>query len=157
MKWHGEPERIDTDQMLNCEVCGKKCMATGTGQCANCWKRTVNGDFVTPLGPESREFELDELLNFATIAVNAAEHQLDPEETDAEFNAVLVDLDADDANFLVDLMFYQLTGPLLGGAPKSSPAHPPVLAGQPAEQRDLTDRTKSKEERKIDGKASGTA
>ncbi len=106
MKWYGEPERIDADQRLDCEVRSKKYMATGTDQCADCWKRTVNGDFVTPPYPESREFELDELLNFAAIAVNAAEHQLDPEETDAEFNAVLFDLDADDASFLVDLMFY---------------------------------------------------
>ena len=106
MKWYGEPERIDADQMLNREVRGKECMETGTGQCADCWKRTVDGGFVTPLYPESRGFELDELLNFAAIAVNAAEHQLDPEETDAEFNAVLCDLDADDASFLVDLMFY---------------------------------------------------
>ena len=53
------------------------------------------------------EPELDELLSFAAIAANAAEHQLDPEETDAEFNAVLFDLDPDDASFLVDLMFYQ--------------------------------------------------
>lgn len=103
MKWYGEPERIDADQMPDCEVCDKKC--------ASCWKRTANGGLVTPLYPESRGFELDELLNFATIAANAAEHQLDPEETDAEFNAVLVDLDADDASFLVDLMFYELTGP----------------------------------------------
>ena len=57
-------------------------------------------------GPESREFELDEMLSFATIVANAAEHQLDPEEADAEFNAVLFDLDADDASLLVDLMFY---------------------------------------------------
>ncbi len=98
MKWYGGPERIDADQMLDCEVCDRKC--------ADCWKRTVNGGFATPLYPESRGFELDELLNFAAIAVRAAEHQLDPEETDAEFNAVLVDLDADDASFLVDLMFY---------------------------------------------------
>lgn len=122
MKWYGEPERIDADQMPDCEVCDKKC--------ASCWKRTANGGLVTPLYPESRGFELDELLNFATIAANAAEHQLDPEEADAEFNAVLVDLDADDASFLVDLMFYQLTGPLLGGAPKSSPAHPPAPTGR---------------------------
>ena len=106
MKWYSEPERIDADQMLNCEVRGKKYTATGTGPCADCWKRTVNGDSVTPPYPESHEFELDELLNFAAIAANAAEHQLDPEEADAEFNAVLVDLDADDASFLVDLMFY---------------------------------------------------
>ena len=76
MKWYGEPERIDADHRLNCEVHGK--------------------------------FELDELLDFAAIAANAAEHQLDSEEADAEFNAVLVDLDADDACFLVDLMFYRL-------------------------------------------------
>ena len=57
---------------------------------------------------EPERIELDELLNFAAIAANAAEHQLDPEEADAEFNAVLFDLDADDASFLVDLMFYQL-------------------------------------------------
>lgn len=106
MKWYGDPERIDADRMQNCEVRGKKYMPAGADQCADCWKRTVNGDFATPLYPESREFELDELLNFATIALNAAEHQLDPEEADAEFNAVLVDLDADDASFLVDLMFY---------------------------------------------------
>ena len=132
MKWYGEPERIDADQTLDCEACDKKC--------TDC----------TPLYPESRGFELDELLNFAAIAANAAEHQLDPEEADAEFNAVLVDLDADDASFLVDLMFYQLTGPLLGGAPKSSPAHPPAPAGWVAEQRDLTDRTGSDEERTTD-------
>lgn len=102
MKWYGEPERIDADRMLDCG----ECTVTGTGQCADCWKRTVNGDFVAPPYPGSREFERDELLNFAVIAANAAEHQLDPEETDAEFNAVLVDLDADDASFLVDLMFY---------------------------------------------------
>ena len=107
MKWYGEPERIDADQTLNCEVRGKKYMETRTGQCANCGKRTVDGDFVTSRYPESREFERDELLNFAAIAANAAEYQLDPEETDAEFNAVLFDLDADDASFLVDLMFYQ--------------------------------------------------
>ena len=99
MKWYGEPERLDADH-----------------QCADCWKRTVNGGFVAPLFPESPAFELDELLKFATIVVNAAEHQLDPEEADAEFNAVLVDLDADDASFLVDLMFYQLTGPPSGGS-----------------------------------------
>ncbi|MDE2836059.1 MAG: hypothetical protein OXL97_00915 [Chloroflexota bacterium] len=81
-------------------------MATGTGQCADCWKRAVDGDFVTPPYPESREFELHELLTFATIVANAAEHQLDPEEADAEFNAVLVDMDPDDASFMVDLMFY---------------------------------------------------
>ena len=109
MKWYDEPERIDADQMLNSEARDMKCMATGPGQCADCWKRTINGDFVTPLDPEPHEFELDDLLSFATIAANAAEHQLDPEEADAEFNAVLVDLDADDASFLVDLMFYQLT------------------------------------------------
>ena len=140
MKWYGEPERIDADQMLNREVRGKECMATGTGQCADCWKRTVDGDFVTPLYPESREFELDELLNFATIAANAAEHQLDPEEADAEFNAVLVDMDGDDASFLVDLMFYQLTGPLLGGAPKSSPDTPcPGCATRRAMRSDQPD------------------
>ena len=87
MKWYGGPERFDADQTLGCDVCDRKC-----------------ADCVTPLYPESRGFELDELLNFATIAANAAEHQLDPEEADAEFNAVLVDLDADDASFLV--MFY---------------------------------------------------
>lgn len=107
MKWYGEPERIEADQMLNCEVRGKKYMATGTDQCANCGKRTISGEFVTPPYPESRKFERDELLSFAAIAANAAEHQLDPEEADAEFNAVLVDLDTDDASFLVDLMFYQ--------------------------------------------------
>lgn len=118
MKWYGEPERIDADHTLDCGVCDEKCV--------DCRERTADGGFVTPLYPESRGLELDELLNFAAIAANAAEHQLDPEEADAEFNAVLVDLDADDASFLVDLMFYQLTGPLLGGAPKSSPAHPPA-------------------------------
>ena len=148
MKWHGGPERIDADRMPDCGVCDKKC--------ADCRERTVNDGFVTPLYPESRGFELDELLNFAAIAANAAEHQLDPEEADAEFNAVLVDLDADDASFLVDLMFYQPTGPLLGGAPKSSPAHPPAPAGGLAEQRDLTNRTEPKEEREIDDQASGT-
>ena len=70
------------------------------------------------------QFGLDELLNLAAIAINAAEHQLDPEETDAEFNAVLVDLDADDASFLVDLMLYQLTDPPLGDAPGRTSAHP---------------------------------
>ena len=119
MKWYGEPERIDADQMLDCEACDK--------ECADCSGQTVNGGFATPLCPEPRGFELDELINFATIAANAAGRQLDPEETDAEFNAVLLDLDANDASFLVDLMFYQLTGPLLGGAPKSSPAPPPRL------------------------------
>ncbi len=147
MKWYGEPERIDADQMPGCEVCEKKC--------ADCRERTVNGSFASPY-PESREFELNELLTFGAIAANAAEHQLDPEEADAEFNAVLVDLDADDASFLVDLMFYQPTGPLLGGAPKSSPAHPPAPAGGLAEQRDLTNRTEPKEEREIDDQASGT-
>ncbi len=130
MKWYGEPERIDADQMPDCEACDK--------ECADCSGQTVNGGFATPLCPEPRGFELDELINFATIAANAAGHQLDPEETDAEFNAVLVDLDAGDASFLVDLMFYQLTGPLLGGAPKSSPAHPPTSAEPLAEQCDLT-------------------
>ena len=149
MKGHGGPERIDADQMPDCEVCDKKC--------ADCRKRTVSDGSVTPLYPESRGFELDELLNFAAIAANAAERQLDPEEADAEFNAVLVDLDADDASFLVDLMFYQLTGPLLGGAPKSSPAHPPAPADRVAEQRDLTDRTGSDEERKAYDEASDTA
>ncbi len=97
----------------------KNCAAIWADRCADCWMRTVSGDFVTPPLPESREFELEELINFATIVINAAENQLDPEEADAEFNAVLVDLDADDASFLVDLMLYQLTDPLPGGALKS--------------------------------------
>ncbi|WP_419936921.1 hypothetical protein [Candidatus Palauibacter sp.] len=130
MKWYGEPERIDADHMLDCEACDKKC--------ADCSEQTANGGFATQLYPEQHGFELDELFNLATIAANAAGHQLDPEETDAEFNAVLVDLDANDASFLVDLMFYQLNSPLLGGAPKSSPAHPPASAGPLAERCDLT-------------------
>lgn len=149
MRWHGGPERIDADRMPDCGVCDKKC--------ADCRERTVNDGSVKPLYPESRGFELDELLSLAAIAANAAEHQLDPEETDAEFNAVLVDLDADDASFLADLVLYQLTSPLLGGAPKSSPAHPPAPAGQVAEQRDLTDRTGSDEERNTQDEASDTA
>ena len=137
MKWYGEPERFDADQMLNRE----ECMAAWTGQCADCRKRTVDGDFAAPLSPESGEFELGDLLNFAAIAANAAEHQLDPEEADAEFNAVLLDLDGDDASFLVDLMFYQLPGPLPGGAPKSSPAAPPCpgCAARRATRSDQSD------------------
>ena len=133
MKWYGEPERIDADQMLDCEPCDKKC--------ADCSGQTVDGGVAAPLCPEPRGFELDELINFATIAANAAGHQLDPEEADAEFNAVLVDMDADDASFLVDLMFYQLTGPLLGCA--EFPGDPPP-AGPLAERCDLPSRTQHK-------------
>ena len=115
---------------MDCEACDNKC--------ADCSEQTVNDGSATPLCPEPHGFERDELFNFALIAANAAGHQLDPEEADAEFNAVLVDLDGDDASFLVDLMFYEPTSPLQGGAPSSSPAHPSASAGPLAEQCDLT-------------------